>query len=58
MGYSVGQWFAPWLAGRIFDTRHTYDLAWIIMSVSAALGAALIYAIKTGSPVGRPGANS
>jgi sugar phosphate permease len=46
MGYSVGQWFAPWLAGRIFDTRHTYDLAWIIMSVSAALGAALIYAIK------------
>jgi sugar phosphate permease len=45
MGYSVGQWFAPWLAGRIFDTHHTYDLAWIIMSVSAALGAALIYAI-------------
>ena len=19
MGYSLGQWFAPWLAGRIFD---------------------------------------
>jgi sugar phosphate permease len=46
MGYSLGQWFAPWLAGRIFDTHHTYDLAWLIMSVAAALGAALIYAIK------------
>jgi MFS family permease len=45
MGYSLGQWFAPWLAGRIFDTHHTYDLAWIIMSTAAAVGAALIYAI-------------
>ena len=45
MGYSMGQWFAPWLAGRIFDTRHSYDLAWIIMSAVAAVGAALIYAI-------------
>lgn len=50
MGYSIGQWFAPWLAGRIFDTRHTYDLAWIIMSVAAALGAALIYAISPDRP--------
>jgi sugar phosphate permease len=45
MGYSLGQWFAPWLAGRIFDALHTYDLAWIIMCASAALGAVLIYAI-------------
>lgn len=45
MGYSLGQWFAPWLAGRIFDTRHTYDLVWIIMSISAALGSALVYMI-------------
>jgi len=45
MGYSIGQWFAPWLAGRIFDTQHTYNLAWIIMSASAAIGAALIYSI-------------
>ena len=43
--YSVGQWFAPWLAGRIFDTRHSYDLAWLIMSAGAAAGAALIYAV-------------
>jgi MFS family permease len=45
MGYSMGQWFAPWLTGRIFDIRHTYNLAWIIMSVAAAVGAALIYAV-------------
>jgi len=45
MGYSIGQWFAPWLAGRIFDIRHTYNLAWVIMSAAAAVGAALIYAI-------------
>jgi len=45
-GYSIGQWFAPWLAGKIFDSRHTYNLAWISMSVAAAAGAALIYAIS------------
>ena len=45
MGYSIGQWFAPWLTGRIFDIRHTYNPAWIIMSAAAAVGAALIYAI-------------
>jgi len=45
MGYSIGQWFAPWLTGRIFDIRHTYNLAWIIMSAAAAVGAALIYGI-------------
>jgi MFS family permease len=45
MGYSLGQWFAPWLAGKIFDAYHTYNLAWSIMSAAAAIGAALIYAI-------------
>jgi MFS transporter, OFA family, oxalate/formate antiporter len=45
MGYSLGQWFAPWLAGRIFDARHSYDLAWIMMAAVAVLGAAMIYAI-------------
>lgn len=48
MGYSIGQWFAPWLTGRIFDIRHTYNLAWIIVSVAATVGAALIYAIAPG----------
>jgi len=45
MGYSIGQWFAPWLTGRIFDVQHTYNLAWVIMSAAAAVGAGLIYAI-------------
>lgn len=45
MGYSLGQWFAPWLSGKIFDRTHTYNLAWIIMSAAALVGAALIYAI-------------
>ncbi|HKF05254.1 MAG TPA: MFS transporter [Candidatus Sulfotelmatobacter sp.] len=45
MGYSLGQWFTPWLAGKIFDTYHTYNLSWILMSAAAAVGAVLIYAI-------------
>ena len=45
MGYSLGQWFAPWLAGRIFDTRQSYDLAWIIMAAAAVVGAGLVYAV-------------
>jgi MFS family permease len=49
MGYSLGQWLAPWLAGRIFDFQHRYDLAWAIMTVAAAVGAATIYAV---SPAG------
>ena len=54
MGYSLGQWFAPWLSGRIFDTYHTYNLSWIIMSAAAAVGAVLIYAI---APDRRPPGN-
>jgi MFS family permease len=46
MGYSLGQWFAPWLAGRIFDQYHTYDPAWIIMAIIATIGAAMAYAVK------------
>jgi MFS family permease len=46
MGYSLGQWFVPWLAGRIFDTYHSYDLAWIIMCSAAVVGAATIYAVS------------
>lgn len=51
MGYSLGQWFAPWLAGRIFDTYHSYDLAWGIMAIAATVGAAMIYAVV---PVRKP----
>ena len=45
-GYSIAQWGAPWLAGKIFDSYHSYDPAWKIVSVSSLLGAATIYAIK------------
>ena len=45
MGYSLGQWGAPWMAGRIFDARHSYDLAWKIMAIAGVVGAAAIYAI-------------
>ena len=46
MGYSLGQWGAPWIAGSIFDARHSYELAWKIMAVSGLLGAGLIYAVR------------
>jgi len=45
MGYSIGQWAAPWLVGRIFDARHSYDLAWKIIAIAGILGAAAIFAI-------------
>ena len=46
MGYSLGQWGAPWIAGNIFDTQHSYVLAWKIMAVAAVAGAMAIYAIR------------
>jgi len=46
MGYSLGQWFAPWLAGRIFDTYRSYDFAWMIMATAGVVGALAIYAIS------------
>jgi MFS family permease len=46
MGYSVGQWVAPWVAGRMFDIYHNYELAWKIMTVAAMLGATAIYAVS------------
>jgi MFS family permease len=49
MGYSIGQWVAPWVTGRIFDTHHSYSLAWTIFSVAGLLGAAAIYAISVPS---------
>jgi MFS family permease len=46
MGYSLGQWGAPWIAGKIFDTQHSYVLAWKIMAIAAVAGAMAIYAIR------------
>ena len=45
-GYSLGQWGAPWIAGKIFDARHSYQLAWQILAVAGILGAAAIYAVR------------
>jgi MFS family permease len=46
MGYSVGQWMGPVLAGRIFDATRSYDAAWAMMTVAGVLGAATIYAVS------------
>jgi len=46
MGYSLGQWGAPWMAGKIFDARHSYDLAWKLMAIAGIAGAAAIYAVS------------
>ncbi|MGH9325490.1 MAG: MFS transporter [Terriglobia bacterium] len=46
MGYSVGQWVAPWLAGRIFDTYHSYTLAWWVMAIAGVVGAGVIYIVS------------
>ena len=45
MGYSIGQWAAPWFVGKMFDAQHSYDLAWRIVAVLGMAGAAAIYAI-------------
>jgi MFS family permease len=52
MGYSIGQWTAPWIAGRVFDAFHGYSLAWGILSVAGLLGAGAIYAISVPSRTG------
>ena len=50
MGYTIGQWIAPWMAGRIFDTYHSYRLAWAIFTGAGLLGAAAIYGVSL-SPI-------
>jgi MFS family permease len=45
MGYSIGQWAAPWFVGKIFDAQHSYALAWKIVAILGIAGAAAIYAI-------------
>ena len=47
MGYSLGQWAAPWMVGRIYDARHSYDLAWTIMGGAGLIGALAIYVVTT-----------
>jgi MFS family permease len=47
MGYSIGQWAAPWFVGKIFDAQHSYDLAWKIVAILGMAGAAAIYAMPS-----------
>ena len=46
MGYSLYQWLAPWLAGKIFDTYGSYDLAWLLITAGGLLSAAIVYTIS------------
>lgn len=45
MGYSIGQWAAPWFVGKMFDAQHSYDLAWRIVAILGMAGAVAIFAI-------------
>ncbi len=47
MADSLGQTFGPVMAGHIFDTRHSYNLAWGIITIGGILGAVAIYLIST-----------
>lgn len=46
MADSLGQFFGPVLAGRIFEATHSYNLAWTIITAAGILGAAAIYAVS------------
>lgn len=50
MGYSLGQWGFPWAVGKLFDARHSYDLAWRITALAGMIGGLVIYAV---SPKGK-----
>jgi MFS family permease len=52
MGYSLGQWGAPWLVGRIFDRTHSYELGWRIMGVAAVVGAAAVWRVRAAASRG------
>ena len=48
MADSLGQTSGPVMAGRIYDTRHSYVIVWLIVTVAGVLSAKLIYSISTG----------
>lgn len=54
MGYSLGQWGAPWMVGRIFDVRHSYVLGWKIMALAGVIGAIAVYSVSDPSREARP----
>jgi MFS family permease len=47
MGYSLGQWGAPWFVGKIFDVSHSYHPGWRIMGAAGIVGAVAVYLIKS-----------
>jgi MFS family permease len=49
-GYSLGQWGAPVLVGRIFDARHSYDLAWKLIAAAGMVGGVVIYFVAPKKP--------
>ena len=49
MGYSLGQWGAPWIVGKLFDAQHSYALGWKIMALAAMIGAATINRVSCAS---------
>jgi MFS family permease len=46
MADSLGQFFGPMLAGSIFESTHSYNLAWGIITTAGVLGAVAIYAVR------------
>jgi MFS family permease len=50
MGYTAGQWIAPWMAGKLFDRYHSYGLTWEALTVACVLGAGAIYALTVPAP--------
>jgi MFS family permease len=46
MADSLGQTFGPVMAGRIFDIRHSYDLAWLIITAAGVVGAGAVFLIR------------
>ena len=47
MADSLGQWFGPMLAGKIFEATHSYNLAWGIITAAGVLGALFIYKVDS-----------
>ena len=44
--YSIAQFLGPTVAGKIYDVRHSYALAWALNSAVGIAGAGLIYLVK------------
>lgn len=48
MVYSLGQFFGPVVAGKIYDVMRAYDLAWAIVTATGLLGSLAVYLISPG----------